>query len=79
MGKSTGRLRDSVAGRSGDQMMGRSGDVRRTSVIYVFNIQFRNILNLLWRVTQHFIVNCGAKTFGEQYGNLTNKNQLIKK
>ena len=68
------RLRDPIAGRPGDQMMGRSGDVHRTSVIYVFNIQFRNILNLLWRVTQGFIVNCGDKTFSEQYGNLTNKN-----
>ena len=47
MGAFTGRLRDPVAGRPGDQMMGRSGDVRGRSVIYVFKIQLRNILNLL--------------------------------
>ena len=70
----TGRLQDPVAGSPGDQMMGRSGDVRGTSVIYVFKIQFRKILNLLWRVTQDFIVNCDGKTFSEQYGNLNNKN-----
>ena len=70
---STGRLQDLVVGRPGDQMMGRSGDVRRTSVIYVFKIQFRKILKLLRRVTQDFI-NCGGKTFSEQYGNLNNKN-----
>ena len=74
MGTSTGRLRDPVAGRPRDQMMGRSGDVRRTSVIYVFKIHFRNILNLLWRVSQDFVVNCGGKTFSQQYGNLNNKN-----
>ena len=39
MGKSTGRLRDSVAGRSGDQMMGRSGDVagRLSYMFLIFN------------------------------------------
>ena len=74
MGTSMGRLRDSIAGRPRDQMMGRSGDVRGTSVIYVFKIQLRNILNLLWQVTQDFIVNCGSKTFSEQYGNLNKKN-----
>ena len=74
MGTSTGRLQDLVAGRPGGQMMGRFGDVRWTSVIYVFNIQFRNILNLLWRVARDFTVICGGKTFSEQYGNLTNKN-----
>ena len=74
MGTSTGRLRDPVAGRPRDQMMGRSGDVRGTSVIYVFKIQLRNILNLLWQFIQDFIVNCGSKTFSEQYGNLNNKN-----
>ena len=74
MGTSTGRLRDPVAERPGDQMMGRSGNVRGTSVIYVFKIQLRNILNLLWQVTQDFIVNCDSKTFSEQYGNLNNKN-----
>ena len=42
-----GRLRDPVAGRPGDQTMERSGDVSGTSVIYVFKIQLRNILNLL--------------------------------
>ena len=36
-----------VAGRPGDQMMGCSGDARGMSVMYVFKIQFRNILNLL--------------------------------
>ena len=43
-----GRLRDPCAGRPGDQMMGRSGDVRGTSVRYVFKIQLRNILNLIY-------------------------------
>ena len=70
----TGRLRDPVAGRPRDQMMGRSGDVRRTSVIYVFKIQLRNILSLFWQVTQDFIVKCGSETFSEQYSNLNNKN-----
>ena len=74
MGTSMGRLRDPVAGRPGDQTMERSGDVSGTSVIYVFKIQLRNILNLLWQVTQDFIVNCGSKTFSEQYGNLNKKN-----
>ena len=74
METSTGRLQDQVAGRPGDQMMGRSGDVRGTSVIYVFKIQLRNILNLLWQVTQDFIVNCGSEKFSEQYSNLNNKN-----
>ena len=54
MGTSTGRLQGPVAGRPGDQMMGRSGSVRGTSVIYVFEIQLRNILKLLWQVTQDF-------------------------
>ena len=73
MGISTGRLLDLVAGCPGDKIMGRSGDIRGTAVIYIFKIQFRNILNLLWRVSQDFIVNCGGKTFSEQYGNLNNK------
>ena len=71
MGTSTGRLRDPVAGRLGDQIIGRSKDVHGTSVIYVFQIQLRNILNLLWQVTQ---VNCGSEKFSEQYSNLNNKN-----
>ena len=74
MGTSTGRLRDPVAGRLADQMMGRSGDVRGTSVIYVFKILLRTILNLLQQVIRDFIVNCGSKTFSEQYGNLNKKN-----
>ena len=74
MGTYTGRLRDPVVGRPRDQIMGRSGDVRRTSVIYVFKIQLRNILSLLWQVTQDFIVKCGSETFSEQYSNLNNKN-----
>ena len=65
MGMSTGRPRDPIAGHPLDQMMGRSGDVRRASVIYVFKIQLRNILNLLLQVTQDFIVNGGCETFGE--------------
>ena len=69
MGTSTGRLRDPVAGRLADQMMGRSGDV-----IYVFKILLRTILNLLQQAIQDFIVNCGSKTFSEQYGNLSNNN-----
>ena len=72
MGTSTGRLRDSIEGRPGDQTMGRSGDIRGTSVIYVFKIQLKNILNLLWQATQDFIVNCDSKTFSGQYGNLNN-------
>ena len=74
MGTSTGCLRDPVAGRPGDQMMGRSGDVHGTSVIYVFKNQLRNILNLLWQVTQDFVVNCGTETFSEQYSKWNNKN-----
>ena len=74
MGTSTGRLQDPVAGRLGDQMMRRSGDLRRTTVTYVFKIQLRNILNLLWQVTQDFMVNCSSKKFSKQYGNLNNKN-----
>ena len=70
MGTSTGRLRDQIAGRSRDQMMGRSGDVCGTSVIYVFYIQLRNILNF----TQEFIVNCGSEKFSEQQSNWNNKN-----
>ena len=65
IGMSTGRPRDPIAGRPLDQMMGRSGDVRKASVIYVFKIQLRNILNLLLQVTQDFIVNGGCETFGE--------------
>ena len=65
MGMSTGRLRDPIVGRPWDQMMGRSGDVRRTSVIYVFKIQLRNILNLPLQITQAFIVNRGCETFSE--------------
>ena len=41
------RLRDPVVGRPRNQMMGRSGDVCGTSVIHLFEIQLRNILNLL--------------------------------
>ena len=69
-----GRPRDPVPGRPSDQMMGHFGEVRGTSVIYVFKIQLRNILNLLWQFIQDFIVNCGSKTFSEQYGNLNKKN-----
>ena len=42
-----GRLRDPVEGRPRDQMMGRSGDVCGASVINIFEIQLRNIFNLL--------------------------------
>ena len=42
-----GRPQDPVVKRHGDQIMGRSGDVRGTLVIHVFQVQFRNILNLL--------------------------------
>ena len=55
-------------------MIESSGDVRGTSVMYVFKIQVRNILNLLWQVTQDFTVNCGSETFSEQYFNLNNEN-----
>ena len=54
METSTGRLRDPVVGHPRDQMMGPSGDVHGTSVIYVFKIQPRNILNLLRQVTQDY-------------------------
>ena len=57
-----------------DQMIGSFDDVPGTSLIYVFKIQLRNILNLLWQFTQAFIVNWGSETFGEQYSNLNNKN-----
>ena len=62
-----GRPWDSVAGRPGDQLMGRSRDVRGTSVVHVFLIQLRNILNLLWQVTQDLIMNCSSEKFSEQY------------
>ena len=65
-GMSTGRLRDPVAGRSWNQMMGRSKDVRGTSVKYVFQIKITNTLNLLWQVTQDFIVNGSSEKFNEQ-------------
>ena len=65
-GMSTGRLRDPVAGRPWDQMMGRSKDVRGTSVKYVFEIKITNTLNLLWQVTQDFIVNGSSEKFNEQ-------------
>ena len=68
-----GDIHGTPMGRPGDQMMGRSGDVRGMSVIYIFKIQLKNILNLLWQVTQDFIVNCGSEEFSEQYGNLNNK------
>ena len=44
-----------VAERPGDQIIGGSEDVRETLVIYIFLIQLRNILNLLWHITQDFI------------------------
>ena len=66
--------RKSTGTSLGDQMMGRSGDVSGMSVIHVFKIQLRNILNLLWQVTQDFMVNCGSKIFNEQYSNLNSKN-----
>ena len=75
---STGRLPEPVVGRSADQMMGRSRDVRWTSVIHVFKIQLTNILNLLWQVTQEFLVNCSSKKLGEQhsgYKNNLNRNK----
>ena len=34
-----------------------------TSVINVFQIQLRNIFNLLRHVTQNFIVNCSSEKF----------------
>ena len=68
------RLWNPIRRRSWDQMMGRSRDIRWTSVIYVFKIQLRNILNLLWQVTQDFIVNFGSETLSEQYSKLNNKN-----
>ena len=66
MGTSTRRLRDPVAGLPWDQMMGRSKDVRGTSVKYVFQIKITNTLNLLWQVTQDFIVNGSSEKFNEQ-------------
>ena len=74
MGTSKGHLRDLVVRRPGDQIMGRFDDVRGTLVIYFFEIQLRNILNLLWQVTQGFIVTCGSQKFSEKYSNLNNKN-----
>ena len=40
-------LRDPVAGRLGEQMMEHSRDIRGMLVMHVFQIQLRNILNLL--------------------------------
>ena len=59
-----GRLQDPVMGRLGDEMIGRFEDVHGTSVIHAFKIQLGN---LLWQVTQDFIVNCSCKKFSEQY------------
>ena len=67
MRMSTERLQDPVGGRPRDQMMGRCGDVHGTSVIHIFKIQLRIILNLLWQVAQDFLVNCRGKKFSEQY------------
>ena len=46
--------------------MGRSKDVRGTSVKYVFEIKITNTLNLLWQVTQDFMVNGSSEKFNEQ-------------
>ena len=51
-------------------------DVRGTSVRHVFWIQLKNTLNLLWQVTQDFIVNGSNENFGEQYSG--SKNNLNK-
>ena len=62
-----GHLRDPVAGRPWDQMMGRSTGVGEASVKHVFKIKLTNTLNLLWQVTQDFIVNGSSEKFSEQY------------
>ena len=67
MGTSLGRLRDPIAGCPWDQMMGRSRDVRGTSVKRIFKIKLTNTSNLLWQVTQDFIVNGSSEKFSEQY------------
>ena len=67
MGKSMRRLRDPVAGRLGEQMMEHSRDIRGMLVMHAFQIQLRNILNLLWQITQEFIVICSSEKFCEQY------------
>ena len=67
METSTGLLRYPVMGRPGDQMMGRFGDVRKTSVKHFFKIQLKITLNVLWQVTQDFIVNDSSEKFSEQY------------
>ena len=68
---STGRLRDPVAGRS--------GDICETLVIYVFLNATQKHIKFTLTDTQHFIVDCGSEKFSEQYTNLNNKNQIIKK
>ena len=64
---STKRLRNPVVGRPWNQMMGRSRDLPGTSVKYVFQIKLTNTLNLLWQVTQDFIVNGSSEKFSKQY------------
>ena len=56
-----GRLQDLFARRHGEQLMGRSEDVHKKSVIHVFKIQLRNILNLLWQAPQDFIAKIISK------------------
>ena len=55
-------LQGTFKGHLGDKQKNWRG----TLVIHVFQIQLRNILNLLWEVTQDFIVNCSSEKFSEQ-------------
>ena len=75
MGTFRARLRDPFAERPGDQMMVRSGDVRGASVIHVFLIQLKNILDLFLQVTQDFIVNSTGEKFSEQYSDKKNNEE----
>ena len=61
-----GRLWDPVAGCPWNQMMGRSKNVRQTSVKHLFKLKSQ-ALNLIWQVTQEFIVNRSREKFSEQY------------
>ena len=53
--------------RPGDQIMWRSRDVHRTSGKHVFYIYTTKTLNLLWLVTQGFMLNGSGKKSSEQF------------
>ena len=50
-----------------DETLGRSKDVHGTSVKHVSKIKLTNTLNLLWQVTQDFLMNGSSEKFSEQF------------